>query len=40
VITTSNFGQEQFMILDMMEHFAEEVMPLFRKAEAAKTISA
>lgn len=40
VITTSNFGQEQFMVLDMMEHFAEEVMPLFRKAEAAKTISA
>jgi len=40
VITTSNFGQEQFMILDMMEHFEEEVIPLFRKAEAAKTISA
>lgn len=40
VITTSNFGQEESMTLDMMSHFAEEVMPHFRKAAAANTIAA
>ena len=40
VITTSNFGQEESMTLDMMGHFAEEVMPHFRKAGAAKAIAA
>jgi alkanesulfonate monooxygenase SsuD/methylene tetrahydromethanopterin reductase-like flavin-dependent oxidoreductase (luciferase family) len=32
VLTTSNFGQEEAMTLDMMTRFAEEVMPHFRKA--------
>jgi hypothetical protein len=35
VITTTNFGQEHAMTLDMMSRFAEEVMPHFRKAQAA-----
>ena len=30
VLTTSNFGQDQQMTLDMMSRFAEEVMPHFR----------
>ncbi len=40
VLTTSNFGQEESMTLDMMGNFAEEVMPHFRKASAAHTIAA
>jgi alkanesulfonate monooxygenase SsuD/methylene tetrahydromethanopterin reductase-like flavin-dependent oxidoreductase (luciferase family) len=40
VIATSNFGQEEAMTLDMMSHFAEEVMPHFRKPEAAKAAAA
>ncbi len=30
VLTTSNFGQEEAMTLDMMSRFAEEVMPHFK----------
>jgi len=40
VITTSNFGQDEAMTLDMMSQFAEDVMPYFRKASAAKVIAA
>ena len=40
VITTSNFGQEESLTLDMMSRFADEVMPHFRKAAAASTIAA
>jgi alkanesulfonate monooxygenase SsuD/methylene tetrahydromethanopterin reductase-like flavin-dependent oxidoreductase (luciferase family) len=40
VITTSNFGQEESMTLDMMSRFAEDVMPYFRKAPAEKAIAA
>lgn len=32
VLTTSNFGQEEAMTLDMMSRFAEDVMAHFRKA--------
>jgi alkanesulfonate monooxygenase SsuD/methylene tetrahydromethanopterin reductase-like flavin-dependent oxidoreductase (luciferase family) len=35
VLTTSNFGQDQQMTLDMMSRFAEEVMPHFRPARQA-----
>ena len=37
VLTTSNFGQEQSMTLDMMSSFAEEVLPHLTnyKAKAA-----
>jgi len=35
VLTTSNFGQEQEMTLDMMSAFAEDVMPHFRPATPA-----
>jgi alkanesulfonate monooxygenase SsuD/methylene tetrahydromethanopterin reductase-like flavin-dependent oxidoreductase (luciferase family) len=35
VLTTSNFGQDEQMTLDMMSRFAEEVMPHFRKARKA-----
>jgi len=35
VLTTSNFGQEQQMTLDMMSAFAEEVMPHFQRATPA-----
>ncbi|HEY2890492.1 MAG TPA: LLM class flavin-dependent oxidoreductase [Dongiaceae bacterium] len=35
VIATTNFGQEHAMTLEMMSHFAEEVMPHFKKAPAA-----
>jgi flavin-dependent trigonelline monooxygenase, oxygenase component len=37
VLTTSNFGQEQVMTLDMMSRFAEEVLPHLTnyKAKAA-----
>ena len=31
VLTTSNFGQDEQMTLDMMGRFAEEVMPHFAK---------
>jgi flavin-dependent trigonelline monooxygenase, oxygenase component len=34
VLATSNFGQEEPMTLDMMSHFAEEVMPHFKTAKA------
>ncbi|MGE3876113.1 MAG: hypothetical protein AB7F74_24420, partial [Parvibaculaceae bacterium] len=34
VLTTSNFGQEQAMTLDMMSRFAEEVMPHLAGHEA------
>ncbi len=34
VLTTSNFGQEQAMTLEMMSRFAEEVMPHFTKLRA------
>jgi hypothetical protein len=40
VITTSKFGQEESMTLDMMGHFTEEVMPHFRKAAADNPIAA
>jgi alkanesulfonate monooxygenase SsuD/methylene tetrahydromethanopterin reductase-like flavin-dependent oxidoreductase (luciferase family) len=39
VLTTSNFGQDQTMTLDMMSRFAEEVMPHFRNA-AARAVAA
>lgn len=35
VLTTSNFGQEEAMTLDMMSRFAEEVMPHFRQRKKA-----
>jgi hypothetical protein len=35
VLTTSNFGQDQQMTLDMMSRFAEEVMPHFRERRQA-----
>jgi alkanesulfonate monooxygenase SsuD/methylene tetrahydromethanopterin reductase-like flavin-dependent oxidoreductase (luciferase family) len=35
VLTTSNFGQDETMTLDMMSRFAEEVMPHFRKLNIA-----
>ena len=35
VLTTSNFGQDQQMTLDMMSRFAEEVMPHFRQRKQA-----
>ena len=35
VLTTSNFGQDQQMTLDMMSRFAEEVMPHFRTRRKA-----
>lgn len=35
VLTTSNFGQEEQMTLDMMSRFAEEVMPYFRQRKQA-----
>jgi flavin-dependent trigonelline monooxygenase, oxygenase component len=35
VLTTSNFGQDQQMTLDMMSRFAEEVMPHFRQRRQA-----
>ncbi|MCB1378310.1 MAG: LLM class flavin-dependent oxidoreductase [Alphaproteobacteria bacterium] len=35
VIATSNFGQEQQMVLDMMSQFAEEIMPHFRTQKKA-----
>jgi alkanesulfonate monooxygenase SsuD/methylene tetrahydromethanopterin reductase-like flavin-dependent oxidoreductase (luciferase family) len=39
VLTTSNFGQDEQMTLDMMARFAEEVMPHFSKP-AARTMAA
>ena len=36
VMTTSNFGQEQALTLDMMSRFAEEVMPHFTKQQASR----
>jgi alkanesulfonate monooxygenase SsuD/methylene tetrahydromethanopterin reductase-like flavin-dependent oxidoreductase (luciferase family) len=35
VITTSNFGQEEAMTLDMMARFAEDVMPHFSSKQKA-----
>lgn len=35
VLTTSNFGQDEQMTLDMMSRFAEEVMPHFRTRKKA-----
>ena len=35
VISTSNFGQDEQMTLDMMSRFAEEVMPHFRNRKKA-----
>ncbi len=35
VLTTSNFGQEEALTLDMMSRFAEEVMPHFTKQRKA-----
>jgi len=35
VLTTSNFGQEEQLTLDMMSRFAEEVMPHFRARRKA-----
>lgn len=35
VLTTSNFGQDEQLTLDMMSRFAEEVMPHFRTARKA-----
>jgi hypothetical protein len=35
VLTTSNFGQEEQLTLDMMSRFAEEVMPHFRATRKA-----
>ncbi|MFN4141606.1 LLM class flavin-dependent oxidoreductase [Aestuariivirga sp.] len=35
VLTTSNFGQDEQMTLDMMSRFAEEVMPHFRRRRQA-----
>lgn len=35
VLTTSNFGQEETMTLDMMSRFAEEVMPHFTQHRKA-----
>jgi alkanesulfonate monooxygenase SsuD/methylene tetrahydromethanopterin reductase-like flavin-dependent oxidoreductase (luciferase family) len=35
VLTTSNFGQDEQLTLDMMSRFAEEVMPHFRAARKA-----
>jgi flavin-dependent trigonelline monooxygenase, oxygenase component len=35
VLTTSNFGQEEAMTLDMMNRFAEEVMPHFKQQKKA-----
>ena len=35
VLTTSNFGQDEQMTLDMMSRFAEEVMPHFQKQKQA-----
>jgi flavin-dependent trigonelline monooxygenase, oxygenase component len=35
VLTTSNFGQDQQMTLDMMSRFAEEVIPHFRQRRQA-----
>jgi alkanesulfonate monooxygenase SsuD/methylene tetrahydromethanopterin reductase-like flavin-dependent oxidoreductase (luciferase family) len=35
VLTTSNFGQDEQMTLDMMSRFAEEVMPHFRQRRQA-----
>lgn len=35
VIVTSNFGQEEAMTLDMMSHFAEDVMPHFKTQQQA-----
>jgi alkanesulfonate monooxygenase SsuD/methylene tetrahydromethanopterin reductase-like flavin-dependent oxidoreductase (luciferase family) len=40
VLTTSNFGQDEHMTLDMMSRFAEEVMPHFRKPSAAQPVAA
>jgi alkanesulfonate monooxygenase SsuD/methylene tetrahydromethanopterin reductase-like flavin-dependent oxidoreductase (luciferase family) len=39
VLTTSNFGQDDQMTMDMMSHFADEVMPHFAKA-APKVLAA
>jgi hypothetical protein len=35
VLTTSNFGQDEQMTLDMMSRFAEEVMPHFARQKQA-----
>jgi alkanesulfonate monooxygenase SsuD/methylene tetrahydromethanopterin reductase-like flavin-dependent oxidoreductase (luciferase family) len=35
VLTTSNFGQDEQMTLDMMSRFAEEVMPHFARQKKA-----
>lgn len=35
VLTTSNFGQDEQMTLDMMSRFAEDVMPHFRSQKQA-----
>jgi alkanesulfonate monooxygenase SsuD/methylene tetrahydromethanopterin reductase-like flavin-dependent oxidoreductase (luciferase family) len=35
VLTTSNFGQDEQLTLDMMSRFAEEVMPHFRQRRKA-----
>ena len=35
VLTTSNYGQDEQMTLDMMSRFAEEVMPHFRQRRKA-----
>ncbi|MFO0997679.1 MAG: LLM class flavin-dependent oxidoreductase [Alphaproteobacteria bacterium] len=40
VLMTSNFGQDDAMTLEMMSHFAEEVMPYVRKASSAKAFAA
>jgi len=35
ILTTSNFGQDEQMTLDMMSSFAEQVMPHFEKQKKA-----
>ncbi len=35
VLTTSNFGQDEQMTLDMMSRFAEEIMPHFKARRKA-----
>ena len=35
ILTTSNFGQDEQLTLDMMSRFAEEVMPHFRRRKQA-----
>ena len=35
ILTTSNFGQDEQMTLDMMSRFAEDVMPHFETQKKA-----